>query len=108
MSDIVKVLRSAGLAYGMGTLPLDAADEIERLRAEIENVKGPQFTKRCDRINQHWGKEVERLRAALRGLLDCVGDEPCNFDHHGYCQAHFVTEPCEVLLARKALEGKHE
>lgn len=44
--------------------------------------------------------EIARLRGALAGVVD---DEPCRFDHHGYCQAHFITDPCEMAIARAAL-----
>ena len=43
---------------------------------------------------------IEKLEAALAGLID---DEPCWYDHHGYCQAHFITSPCEMAIARAAL-----
>ncbi|HEV8639415.1 MAG TPA: hypothetical protein VG370_34840 [Chloroflexota bacterium] len=42
------------------------------------------------------------LLAALRALL-AVDDEPCRFDHHGYCQAHHVSAPCIVGQARAAV-----
>ena len=45
-------------------------------------------------------KRIAELEAALQGLID---DEPCRHDHHGYCQTHFVTAPCEMAAARKAL-----
>ena len=49
----------------------------------------------------------EQLRNAighLRGLLEVLG--PCeDFDHHGYCQSHFIESPCRVSNARKWLEA---
>ena len=52
-------------------------------------------------------KPDEQLRNAighLRALLDVLG--PCeNFDHHGYCQSHFIESPCRVDSARKWLEA---
>lgn len=40
-------------------------------------------------------REVERLRKLLRGLVE-VEDQPCRFDHHGYCQEHgWFGEPGE-------------
>lgn len=42
--------------------------------------------------------ENERLREVLFGFID---DEPCWYDHHGYCQAHFSGEiPCYMAEAR--------
>ena len=51
--------------------------------------------------------EIERLRkhadamaGALEGNLD---DDECWHDHHGYCQAHYVTSPCEVGEGKRIL-----
>lgn len=45
---------------------------------------------------------------ALDAILE-IQDEPCRYDHHGYCQTHHLRtkdgEPeCEIMLGRKALE----
>lgn len=41
----------------------------------------------------------------LKEWLD-VHDEPCYYDHHGYCQAHFLQEKgeCIVELTRNFLK----
>jgi len=49
-------------------------------------------------VNQQGSREA-RLEAALVRLLDVL-DEPCRYDHHGYCQTHFVENPCRVAEAR--------
>ena len=36
-------------------------------------------------------------------LSQLVDDEPCEYDHHGYCQTHNLGNPCEVALGRAAL-----
>jgi len=42
--------------------------------------------------------------AHLRGILAMLG--PCGpFDHHGYCQAHFIEFPCRVKQTREWLES---
>lgn len=46
-----------------------------------------------------------RLRPHLEALLE-MQDEPCRFDHHGNCQAHYVEKPCRVAEARAALAAK--
>lgn len=49
--------------------------------------------------------ENERLRELLTGLVESE-DEPCSFDHHGYCQEHgWFGEPgeCYTRLAREAV-----
>ena len=50
-------------------------------------------------------ERVTALRLALHDLLDAIGDEPCRPDHEGYCQAHFVSSPCEVATARHILQN---
>lgn len=49
-------------------------------------------------------ERVTALRLALRDLLDAIGEEACSFDHHGYCQTHYISSPCEVAAARRVLE----
>ena len=47
---------------------------------------------------------VRQAIGHLRGLVDILG--PCDhFDHHGYCQSHFVESPCRVGKAREFLES---
>lgn len=43
---------------------------------------------------------VKHLRRLLRALGPCD-----NFDHHGYCQSHFVESPCCVGQARAFMES---
>lgn len=50
---------------------------------------------------QHF-EEVTALRLALDDLVD---DEPCSFDHHGYCQAHSLGKPCSNATAKALLTG---
>lgn len=45
-------------------------------------------------------KRLAELEAALRAVID---DEPCRYDHHGYCQTHLLGKPCEVAEARRLL-----
>lgn len=87
MDDLVTRLRSKGhLTQGDGLLALlDTGNEA------------------ADRITAQ-AAEIERLREALEGLVD---DEPCWKDHHGYCQAHGLNDPCEMAIARQALGAPH-
>ena len=54
-------------------------------------------------------QENERLRAingeAVARLTVIVEafDGECRLDHHGFCQEHLVTKPCEILEARRFL-----
>lgn len=49
---------------------------------------------------------IKVLDEALRGMLEPFEEEPCHFDHHGYCQEHFLqtAEECCVAVARAALD----
>lgn len=38
---------------------------------------------------------TDLLAEAVAIMLDLVDREPCQYDHHGYCQAHHLQErPC--------------
>lgn len=40
-------------------------------------------------LNRALFEETQRqLREARELLAEQVDDEPCDYDHHGYCQAH--------------------
>lgn len=47
--------------------------------------------------------ERTELRALLEEFVDSCGEEPCRFDHHGFCQEHMSSPPCLVAEARKML-----
>ena len=44
--------------------------------------------------------EIEKLRGLLSRNID---PDPCQLDHHGYCQTHYLEEDCSVAAARAAL-----
>lgn len=70
---------------------------------------------RCGKDRRRtWTKMVgvEYVRADLhQGAVDLlatfVDDDPCDLDHHGYCQTHNWLEPgeCNVARARRLLGG---
>lgn len=52
--------------------------------------------------------DVEDSEETLLRLLSVMvehHDEACRYDHHGYCQAHFLEEECTVAEARKILDN---
>lgn len=75
----------------------EIAEENERLIAEMSKAKEIEI----DRLEA----ENEWLRGVLRGLVTDEKDDPCWYDHHGYCQAHFLGDPCQMSVARAALKG---
>jgi len=46
---------------------------------------------------------LEEAREALEGIVTDAEDDPCWRDHHGYCQAHGLNDPCEMAIARQVL-----
>lgn len=46
---------------------------------------------------------AHQLEEALLALEALVDNEPCRFDHHGYCQSHTIGLPCPVAVARNLL-----
>lgn len=46
--------------------------------------------------------DLEQAKKLLRVFVDFM-DLDCRLDHHGLCQEHLITMPCEVMLARKFL-----
>lgn len=80
---------------GVVFLEGDVMNLIERLRSWRKDDAAGAADEAADRI--------EELEAALRSLID---DEPCWYDHHGYCQAHGLSSPCEMAEARKLLDSE--
>lgn len=49
----------------------------------------------ADTIRNATDAEIERL-AAMAAFADFYMGEDCEQDHHGYCQAHGLSENCDV------------
>ena len=50
-----------------------------------------------------YGKE-KITRALLKALKNFVNDVPCDFDHLGFCQVHYLLgKPCVNEIAKKAI-----
>lgn len=46
-------------------------------------------------------------RELLRTIVAAQGDDACSYDHHGYCQTHYLHEqPCPVEQARDLLDAE--
>ena len=48
-------------------------------------------------------EQVRELEDILRNFVD---DEPCVKDHHGFCQTHDCSDPCDNAEALRILEGE--
>lgn len=80
---------------------MDLVEKTDRTSpAEYPEMVLITFEELRDYMREFADREIERLREALAGLVD---DEPCHYDHNGDCQAHFVSNPCEMAVARTAL-----
>ena len=47
-------------------------------------------------------KDISRIIELLEELMELF-DEPCRHDHHGYCQEHFLGDPCVIAELKNAL-----
>jgi hypothetical protein len=48
-------------------------------------------------------KKKEAAEEMYEALTYLVDDDPCQFDHHGNCQTHYLGNLCGVAMAKKAL-----
>lgn len=46
----------------------------------------------------------DKLATLLTAAKSALDPDPCRLDHHGYCQAHSLGNPCEQKLLREAIE----
>lgn len=48
--------------------------------------------------------DAENLLARLEAAeaIVKIDDTPCRYDHEGYCQNHFISNPCEYVAWRKS------
>ena len=47
--------------------------------------------------------QLQRLEFYIMDSLSFFGQD-CYYDHHGYCQAHWLSEDCPVSDAMKIVE----
>lgn len=109
VSDVVRGARGIGLEMA---LRLAAAFDTEpdywlrleaalKLAAATERLARLQETPRAAATPLAVAlQENAHLRSLLRAFVD---EEPCRLDHHGNCQAHNLSNPCDVARARVLL-----
>ena len=86
----------------------EAKDRIEKLTERNQELALDYLAalgQSADRI-EALTAERDRLHVALTRLLEPFGDDPCYYDHHGYCQAHFIEADCCVAYGRATLKGE--
>ena len=106
--ELVRKLRDLDTWVETADIPDLAADRIEQLIAErdqwIAHTKNAVW---ADSEELKLAEaERDRLREALTRLLAPFGNDTCHYDHHGYCQEHFIEADCCVAHARAALKGE--
>ena len=72
---------------------------VERLERIVFITEGEEISDAISRIKAQ-AAEIEKLRGLLSRNID---PDPCQLDHHGYCQTHYLEEDCSVAAARAAL-----
>lgn len=77
---------------------------LEAQAAELAEVRQQYVDANEARIDAE--AQLAETMTALDGLLKPFEGDDCRYDHHGYCQAHFLQEgnECCVKIARKAIK----
>ena len=99
LDAIIKVNEKAVKQHREAMAEKDA--EIAALKKQMEE---PPLRRKKRLWSGHFAAQqarIKELEAALVGLVDA---EECTYDHHGYCQTHRLNKPCEMAIAREALE----
>jgi hypothetical protein len=82
-------------------------DEVKALRAQVERLQrengslARMSALTAEKLRERTGRLNEAI-ARLSVIVDAF-DGDCRLDHHGFCQEHLVTKPCEILEARRFL-----
>ena len=86
--------------------------QTERRVTEATETQAEQWRVSALKLEGEWYATIDRaataearagaLAAVLTDLIESE-PEPCRLDHHGYCQEHFLSQPCVVAAARAAL-----
>lgn len=74
--------------------------DIEQLQATIHNKDVMLDVYRITHEMEQ--ADIIHLRYLLSAFVQ-QEEGPCEYDHHGYCQGHFMTKPCIVAEAREYL-----
>lgn len=106
LHDLLDEIRRLRQAYASLTVAFDAmCGERDQARTDQE-ATAERLTVEADRLRAAW-ESAWAERNEARGLLYRFvdhDDEPCWLDHHGYCQAHGLSNgPCRVAEARRIL-----
>jgi len=82
-----------------------AMKSIEWFRNQVPNLDSSGLLM-SRRIAEELMAEINEFQASIRGLVEHE-DEPCWYDHHGYCQAHAIDLPCAIAVGRKLIGLEH-
>lgn len=92
---------------------MESTDVVERVRIRISEIIGKGSTDGIAKTLQTEGlladpDQIVKLRGLLMEFVDCtpMRRDPCNLDHHGYCQEHvggFAEGGCATRRVREFL-----
>lgn len=109
-NEIVRQLRAdcdwCKPCAGCVKLRIAAADEMERLEREVATFEERKavMQRACEELQMALEIEHGRYVDAASLLKRLIDDDPCQLDHHGYCQAHgLYSPPCPHAEAKKLL-----
>lgn len=97
-----------GPRYGKWEFDLHAPVGSKRYSARILSaIEAASPLSKLKAGNARLEDQLAEALKALDGLLKPFEGDDCRYDHHGYCQAHFLQEAdeCCVKIARRVLEG---
>jgi hypothetical protein len=87
--------------------------ELARLQAESEGRR-VELLRLADAHRAEWARaeRAEADNAVLVEALDATAtpeaEDPCRYDHHGYCQSHSLSHrPCYMARSRAILAAFH-
>jgi hypothetical protein len=83
------------------------ADAEELWRADVDRLQrengslARMSALTAEKLRERTGR-LNQAIARLTVIVDAFDGE-CRLDHHGFCQEHLLTKPCEILEARRFL-----
>jgi hypothetical protein len=107
VKDSEEIVRFCGNGdiYVKGNLTTNDIEVVEGIREFLGQVNLPNRNERkaFDKLSQAFGEATSLLAEWADN-----NNEPCSYDHHGYCQAHFLEfkDECIVKRTLNLVDGK--
>lgn len=115
MSEFIPQVGEGKVLFRFTTKPEDNVTGVDDIASEYAVVEIPRGIAglmvygchpRTGRWTANWQARhvVKRMLELLQRVHE-MHDEPCRYDHNGFCQAHFYSEPCLYGEIRNGIEG---